>query len=97
MIRLARAVLVIAVAALGACGKSPCQELGERICRCQPGLSTQACQTEVDQQLKSSNPGDTFCDQKLDSCKSPQDSIDLCEYLLTADGKRACGLTPDSP
>lgn len=97
MSRLSAAILAaMLAAATGGCGKSACQELGERICRCQPGLSTAACQTEVEQQLKTSNPGQGYCDDKLDTCKAPEGQ-DLCEYLLTANGKRACGLAEPLP
>ena len=91
--RLSAALLLVALAA---CGKSACQELGERICACQPGgLSSGSCTTLVEQQLKSSNPGESTCQRYLDSCKAPA-NVDLCEYMLTAEGKAKCGLTPTS-
>jgi hypothetical protein len=91
MVRLA-AALVLAVA-LSACGTSPCQELGQRICACQPGLPSSTCKTQVEQQLKNANPGEGKCDQLLQSCQPPA-GVDLCEWMLTEAGKRACGLTP---
>jgi hypothetical protein len=79
-------------AALAGCGKSDCQELGERICQCQPGLDRSACQTQVENQLKSSDPGEGTCRTLLESCNAPA-GLDLCEWMLTADGRVACGLT----
>jgi hypothetical protein len=90
MPRLAAAALV---AVLAACGTSPCQELGQRICGCQPGLPSSTCKTLVEQQLKSTNPGDGTCDTILASCNAPA-GADLCEWMLTEAGKKACGLTP---
>jgi hypothetical protein len=93
MRRLAAALLVTALAALAACGITPCQELGQRICGCQPGLSSSTCKTQVEQQLKSTNPGEATCDKFLASCSAPE-GIDLCEWMLTEAGKKACGLSP---
>lgn len=93
MRRLAAALLVLALAA---CGKSACQELGERICACQPGgLVSGSCTTLVEQQLKTSSPGESRCNHYLDTCKAPPNA-DLCEYMLTPEGKAACGLVPGS-
>jgi hypothetical protein len=93
MARLAALLLATALAALAACGPSPCQELGQRICSCQPGLSSATCKTQVEQQLKSTNPGDGVCDKFLASCVPPA-GIDLCEWMLTEAGKKACGIAP---
>jgi hypothetical protein len=87
------AALLLALAA-AACGDSPCQELGERICRCQPGLGEDACRTQVEEQLKNVDPGDDFCDAHLATCNHPTGG-ELCEFLLTEDGKIACGLAPE--
>jgi hypothetical protein len=94
--RMRRLTAALLVAALSACGKSACQELGERICNCQPGgLSTGSCTTLDEQELKSSSPGESACNHYLDTCKAPP-NVDLCEYMLTPAGKAACGLTPGS-
>lgn len=77
---------------LAGCGKSACQELGEKICACQPGLGSDACKTQVEEQLRSNDPGDAFCEQRLAACNPPAGN--LCEWLLTSDGKKACGLAP---
>lgn len=90
MRRLAAAALL---AALAACGTSPCQELGQRICGCQPGLASSTCKTQVEQQLKSTDPGEAKCNELLASCVAPS-GVDLCEWMLTEAGKKACGLAP---
>ncbi len=84
---------LLLLAALAACGTSPCQELGQRICACQPGLDSTTCKTQVQNLLNSLNPGTSTCDALLSSCTAPQ-GADLCEWMLTPDGKKACGLTP---
>ncbi len=89
MRRLAAAVLL---AALAACGTSPCQELGQRICGCQPGLDATTCKSQVEQELKSTDPGKATCEQLLTTCTAPE-GLNLCEWMLTAAGKQACGLT----
>jgi hypothetical protein len=93
MARLAAPALAAALVALAACGTSACQELGQRICACQPGLSSSTCKTQIEQQLKSSNPGESTCQHLLDTCNAPS-GVDICEWMLTEAGKQACGLTP---
>lgn len=90
-----RLALAALLATLAACGTSPCQELGQRICACQPGLDSTSCKSQIEQSLKSTNPGEATCDKLLASCTAPA-GIDLCEWMLTAAGKTACGLTPTS-
>lgn len=84
------------LAALAACGKSPCQELGERICACQPGLDSNTCKTQVESQLKSASPGSSACEAFLETCNAPPD-VNLCEWMLTKAGKEACGLAQPTP
>ncbi len=101
-----RLVPLAAALALAACSKSPCQELGERLCRCQPNISQDTCKTQVQNQLKDLNPPQSledYCQQRLDGtgpsdpgCNAPA-GADFCEWLLTKDGKDFCGLTPASP
>jgi hypothetical protein len=93
MRRLAATATAALTLALAACGDSACQELGEKICRCQPGLSTDACTNLVEDQLNDKDPGDAYCQDRLDACNAPNDG-DLCEWLLTVEGKRRCGLAP---
>jgi len=90
MSRLAPFVLALAAAA---CGVSPCQELGQRICQCQPGLSSDTCKTMVERQLKDAKPSDSQCEAWLGSCQAPA-GVNFCEWLLTPAGKQQCGLTP---
>lgn len=85
--------------ALSGCGDSACQKLGERVCSCQPGLTSDTCKAEVEKQLKGIDPTRAFedyCQQRLDACNAP-DGVQLCEWLLTKAGKDACGLTPANP
>jgi hypothetical protein len=97
MRRIALAVTLLVAAALSGCG-SPCQDLGNRICKCQPeGNSREICERAVDEQVEDGNPkpgGDDqdFCEQKLRSCPDPDDDPAMCERLDTAEGKQACGL-----
>jgi hypothetical protein len=90
----------LAVAALlvlaAACSDSPCQKLGERICRCQAGMTEDSCKTQVDNQLGDLDPGEDLCQARLDACNAPA-GADFCEWLLTEDGKDACGLTAPPP
>lgn len=97
--RMRRLAAALLLSALAACGKSACQELGERICSCQPGgLSSSSCTTLVQQQIKDSSPGESTCQHYLDTCHAPANG-DLCEFMLTPAGKVACGLAvpPPSP
>ncbi len=47
------ALALAAAAALFAagCGTSACQELGEKLCSCQPGMTTDQCKSQVQDQL----------------------------------------------
>jgi hypothetical protein len=87
--------LAVALATLAAgCSKSPCQELGERLCDC-TGLGSDSCRTQVESQLESLDPPQSTqdrCEQYLDTCNAPE-GIDLCRWLLTANGKQQCGLS----
>ncbi len=79
--------------ALG-CGTSPCQELGERICGC-TGIGKDNCRTQVQDQLKNTDPGDAVCETYLATCRSENaaaDGAEFCEWILTAKGKQSCGI-----
>ncbi len=93
MLRLAAAVLL---AALAACGTSHCQTLGERICGCQPGLDSATCKTQVQNLLNASSPGESKCAEYLNTCKPENPKAngnpDLCDWMLTDQGKVSCGL-----
>jgi hypothetical protein len=91
------AALALAAAALAAgCSKSPCQELGEKLCAC-TGLGSDACKNQVETQLDALDPPLTEgkCDAILAACNGnkPADA-DFCEWLLTENGKEQCGLSP---
>jgi hypothetical protein len=83
----------VALLALAACGKDPCQDLGERICACSPGATTDGCKSLTESQLKDASLSDGYCEQLLGSCVAPEGTV-FCEWLLTANGKTSCGLTP---
>ena len=92
-----RRLLPLAALALpliaGGCGKSNCQQLLERICSCS-GASSQSCTTTIEDELKAVNPSadqQTICGEKLQSCNASN----FCEWILTAQAKEACGLSPD--
>ncbi len=92
------ALALAAAAALIAagCSASPCQKLGERLCSCS-GLSSEQCTTQVEQELNRLNPPQAtmdICDRFLGSCSAP-DGATLCEWILTQNGKVACGLAPE--
>jgi hypothetical protein len=90
MRRLVPALALAAVFLAAACSKSPCQELGEKLCRC-TGLTGDSCRTQVEDQIKSADPAESTCEAFLRSCNAPNGG-DLCEWLLTEDGKKGCGL-----
>jgi len=83
-----------ALLALAACGKSPCEELGSRICSCQAaGTVRDACNAAVRTELSASSPSsadETTCQGLLKGCAG-SDSPGFCEKLQTAQGKIACG------
>lgn len=92
----ASAAVAALALALAGCGDSACQELGERICACQPGLGSDACKNLIEDQLGSKDPGDGYCEARLTTCNAPNGG-NLCEWLLTEEGKIACGLAPEPP
>ncbi len=77
---------------LAACSADPCQELGEKLCAC-TGLSSDSCKKQVQDDLKRHGMSDSTCDAYLASCNAPA-GTDFCEWLLTAEGKQACGIAP---
>jgi hypothetical protein len=89
------AALTLAAFALSGCG-SACQDLGNRICNCQPaGTLRDSCQSSVKAQLNSNSPsGDdqAFCQQKLTTCPDAANDPGACDALKTAAGKQACGI-----
>jgi hypothetical protein len=91
-----RVVSALALALLAAaCDSSPCQDLGEKLCAC-TGATHDTCQTQVEQQLKSVDLPESRCDEILAKCNAPT-GADFCEWLLTEDGQRACGIAQPQP
>jgi hypothetical protein len=90
-----RLLLIAAVAALAAGCSKPCEDLGNKICRCNPGgVSDDTCKREVTNVLKDVDPTksqEELCADYLDSCDAPS-GVSFCEWLATEAGKQACGL-----
>lgn len=90
-----RLLAIAAAVALVAGCSNPCQELGDRICDCNPtGVSTDTCQRQVSNMVKDVDPSkdqESVCSDYLDSCDAPS-GADFCTWLSTGEGKRACGL-----
>ena len=96
--RASPAVLLLgALAAIVGCG-SPCQDLADRICDCQPaGTLRDSCKSSVKNQIGSGaqRPTDAdqvFCQQKLQTCKDPLEDGAACTRLQSPQGKVDCGL-----
>lgn len=91
------ATLPVVAAALVACG-TPCGDLADHICLCQPpGSARDACRSSVSEQIGKGNPkpGDDqqkFCEDRLSHCKKPSEDPQLCDRLLTDAGRIDCGL-----
>jgi hypothetical protein len=94
------ALLTLVLAA--ACG-SPCQDLGERICKCQPaGTAQDGCKQAVEDQIDRGNPrpGDSEqdrCEELLKTCPDPANDAGACDRLATEEGRVACGLGYGEP
>jgi hypothetical protein len=91
----AAALAALALLGLAHCG-SPCQDLADRICNCQPaGTLQDNCKSSVKTQISSSNPtGDdqAFCADRLKTCPDPNSTPSQCQVLNTQKGKEECGL-----
>ncbi len=89
------ALAALALLGLTHCG-SPCQDLAERICNCQPsGPLRDNCKSSVKTQISASNPtsdAQAFCAQKLADCPDPESTPTQCQKLQTKQGKEDCGL-----
>jgi hypothetical protein len=92
---LAPLALATLLASALACG-SPCQELGDRICECQPaGAARDTCRQGVRNRLSDADPSSaqqSFCEARLAECRDPADDADACARLETEAGRVACGL-----
>jgi predicted small secreted protein len=86
---------LVAIATLAAGCSNPCQDLGDRICDCNPsGVSTDTCKRQVSNMLDDANPSkdqESVCSDYLDRCDAPR-GADFCTWLSSAEGKQACGL-----
>jgi hypothetical protein len=95
----ALAATLAALAASG-CG-SPCQDLGDRICDCQPqGTSRDSCRSTVRSTLSSNNPNgdqESTCRHLLDTCVAPEGAANICDFINSEAGKEACGMAFPTP
>jgi hypothetical protein len=96
--RLALAALAAAAAlTVAACGSS-CQDLGDRICSCQPlGTLRDNCRSSIQNELGSgygqaSSADQAMCQKLLTTCPDFGSRPDLCRILTTQDGMVACGM-----
>lgn len=93
-----RLALVLATAALVVACSSPCEDLGDRLCRCGGvGTTRSACEDAMKDELERLDPSkavEDLCEQRLDTCHAPRDA-EFCEWLDTACGKASCGLSAD--
>jgi len=99
---------VAAAGSLAAAGcASPCQELGDRICLCQPeGTLRTQCDNDVKNRVGAagaSSAQQSYCSAKLDTCPTPPTSWTtaappaVCSLLNTCQGKVNCGLALPQP
>lgn len=88
------------IVALSAGCSGPCQDLGDRLCRCVGvGTTRDACERSVKEQLQELDPSksvEDLCDARLKTCNAP-DGAEFCEWINTACGKASCGLSSDEP
>src|SRR5512144_2679003 len=91
----ATALSALALLGLAHCG-SPCQDLADRICNCQPaGTLQDNCKSSVKTQIGATNPtgaDQAFCAARLKDCPDPSSDPGQCQVLQTQKGKAACGL-----
>ncbi|HYS79357.1 MAG TPA: hypothetical protein VEM76_01535, partial [Anaeromyxobacteraceae bacterium] len=87
----------------GPCG-SACQDLGDRICSCQPvGSLRDSCKASIRNELGNVvKPGDAeqkVCAQLLGKCPDFEAHPDQCRLLDTAQTKQDCGManSPATP
>ncbi len=81
------------------CG-SACQDLGDRICSCQPvGSLRDSCKASIRNELgnvvKPSDADQKVCEQLLRSCPDFEAHPDQCRALDSVDGKVKCGMAND--
>ncbi len=88
-----RLVAALALALLAGCHTSSCQDLGEKLCAC-TGPTKDVCKTQVEDQLKAVDLPESRCDAILATCDQKPADANFCEWLLTEDGQKACGIAP---
>ncbi|BDG09780.1 hypothetical protein [Anaeromyxobacter paludicola] len=82
-----------ALLALAACGKSACEQLGNRICSCEATSLQDSCNNAVKNQLSTQSPSsadEASCQALLATCLG-SDSPGFCDTIKTPAGKVACG------
>lgn len=79
--------LLLALPVLAACS-TPCEELAERICGCEP---TTTARDNCERRASDVQDARGTSDAEQERCESFLDSCD-CHALDTAAGKRACGI-----
>jgi hypothetical protein len=91
-----RLLLSAALAALAGACYAPCEDLGDRICGCQPaGAFRDACERAVEAEVSAASPTrdeGSFCNAMLKTCPNPETDSGACEKMKTEAGKVACGL-----
>ena len=92
--------LALALGAAG-CG-SACQDLGDRVCQCEPeGQVRNNCKTNVKARVQAAAPSSSeqsYCSSLLGTCPDPNGDVNMCAYMLnTCAGKVACGLALPAP
>lgn len=98
-------LLFSALLSLAGC-KTPCRQLSEELCNCVPQFQRTDCirlAAERDRSVEPTDEDQTFCEQKLETCKLQKvedENQDLskdenltCADLQDEPGKIACGLT----
>ncbi len=81
-------IALAAAAALAAagCGTSKCQDLGEKLCSCQPGMTQDACKSQVQDQLNRAGVDTAGFNGMLDRVEAgePIRFEDRCQAQLDA-------------
>jgi hypothetical protein len=97
---LAALALALAAAAGPSSCATPCEDLGRRVCSCQPeGNARDACDRAARSAVTGEDRADAatqqLCDRKLQTCEQVPAGVGFCEWLRTCEGKVACGLAED--
>jgi hypothetical protein len=91
------ALAAAAVLASAGCGSSACQDLGEKLCACQPGMTQDSCKAQVQEQLNQLGVDTAGFNGMLDRVEAGQPIRydDYCQQRLDActDGQDAAKST----